>query len=246
MLNDIHTRLKASRIRAGYKSARQFAMQNKLVENTYRSHENGDRGIKQPDAERYAELLNIDLYWLITGKENPRRGTILADTLPEKDKISETPHAKHPPANPSMAESADGSYLKNKYPETHGKIPVLGYASGTAETTAINWDYDAPIGWVEAPPKLAGVLKASAVIYRGDSMYPRYLDEDVIIMNRAVMPAKGRDCVFDTKDGGTHIKTFLRADKDFYYFKQYSPEKEIKIPRREVIGIYAVTDRVYL
>jgi len=38
-------------------------------------------------------------------------------------------------------------------------------------------------------------------------MRPRYMDEDVIIINRAVPPAKGRDCVFDIRGGATHVKT---------------------------------------
>lgn len=239
MVKNIHERLKESRTNAGYRSARQFALEHGLVESTYRSHEAGERGIKQADAEKYAEILDIDLYWLLTG-ESPYKGTVLEGVKHNRPQRQ---------GNTGLSESADQSangWLGGKFPDTYGKIPVLGYASGSDERTAINWDYDAPIGWVEAPPKLAGVLKASAVIYRGESMRPRYMDEDVLIINRGLQPAKGRDCVFDTKDGGTHVKTYIGADKGFYYFRQYNPEQEIKIARSEVIGIYAVTDRVYL
>lgn len=152
MVNNIHSRLKNARLRAGYKSARQFALQNGLIENTYRSHESGERGIKQPEAEKYAALLKVDLYWLLTGRENPQ---------------SQHPVAK----NPGMEErSAEAGWPPSRHPATFRKIPVLGYAVEGNEKNTIHWDYDAPIAWVDTPPQLVGVLKASALLYMGDNM----------------------------------------------------------------------------
>jgi SOS-response transcriptional repressor LexA len=47
-------RLRAVRIAAGYRSAREAALQNGWPESTYRAHESGSRTIGLDDAERYA------------------------------------------------------------------------------------------------------------------------------------------------------------------------------------------------
>lgn len=47
-------RLKAARVAAGYRSAREAAAENGWKESSYRAHENGTRTIGQDDAERYA------------------------------------------------------------------------------------------------------------------------------------------------------------------------------------------------
>src|SRR4051812_14483428 len=49
-------RLKAARIAAGYRSAREAALENEWPESSYRAHENGTRTIGQDDAERYVRV----------------------------------------------------------------------------------------------------------------------------------------------------------------------------------------------
>jgi phage repressor protein C with HTH and peptisase S24 domain len=63
-----HDRLKRSREAAGYESAAEFARRYELGEATYRHHENGTRGFNLPTAQSYARKLNIDAYWLMTGR----------------------------------------------------------------------------------------------------------------------------------------------------------------------------------
>lgn len=62
-------RLKQARERAGFKSGADFCRAHELPESTYRSHENGTRGISLPQARLYARLLNVPLNWLLEGKE---------------------------------------------------------------------------------------------------------------------------------------------------------------------------------
>lgn len=227
-MKTMHERLAFVRKQVGFQTAKAFAEHHGLQYATYLSHESGDRGFMK-NAEKYADLLNCSLNWLITGEGSPLQ-------TPEETKKSY--------GFSDASDSDNGSRLHNKFPDTYGKIPVLGYASGSGEKAAINWDYDAPIAWVDAPPALAGVPKASALMYTGDSMYPRYRDGDIIILNRALQPKAGQDCVFDTTDGETHVKVYIRSDHEFFYFQQYNPEKEIKYSRRDIAGIYAVSSRV--
>ena|SRR6218665_370781 len=240
MTENIHTRLKQARSSAGFKSARDFALQNGLVENTYRSHENGGRGVKQHDLEKYAKLLDVEIEWLIAGKGRglSRRHTILDDAVrpnPKSHAVSE---------GYSLGDAGyDGSHFAKKSP-IWGKIAVLGYASGSGEKTAINWEHDAPVDWVDPLPGLAGVSKAAALMILGDSMEPRYRAGEIIFVNRAVPPRAGQDCVIDTKSGETHIKQFVRQDHDTVYFLQFNPQKEFSLKKAEIIGLYAVVGRL--
>lgn len=64
-------RLRQARIEAGYDSAAAFAQAHELTESSYRSHENGSRGMTRPIAERYARLLggSVTWQWLLFGDE---------------------------------------------------------------------------------------------------------------------------------------------------------------------------------
>lgn len=67
-------RLKAARAAAGYRSARDAALQNEWPESTYRAHEGGTRTIGQDDAERYAARFRFD------GVDVTARGILFGDT----------------------------------------------------------------------------------------------------------------------------------------------------------------------
>ncbi len=67
----ISERLKEAREEAGYKFAADFATKHGIHPNTYRNHENGFRGIKTPQAEKYAKLLKVSVSWLLTGENEP-------------------------------------------------------------------------------------------------------------------------------------------------------------------------------
>lgn len=64
-----HDRLRQARINAGFKSAAEFADHFDLPEGTYRSHENGVRGMTRHVIKRYADLLHVSVDWLLTGEE---------------------------------------------------------------------------------------------------------------------------------------------------------------------------------
>jgi phage repressor protein C with HTH and peptisase S24 domain len=68
MIEPPYRRLAKARQKAGYEDASAFARANKFNENTYRSHENGARGLKPQIAATYAKLLNVSAAWLLTGE----------------------------------------------------------------------------------------------------------------------------------------------------------------------------------
>ncbi|KMO10403.1 peptidase S24 [Methylobacterium platani JCM 14648] len=66
-------RLRQARLAAGYRSARDAALQNAWPESTYRAHEAGTRTIGQDDAERYAARFRRD------GVEVSAKGLLFGD-----------------------------------------------------------------------------------------------------------------------------------------------------------------------
>lgn len=64
-------RLKSARIAAGFKTAREFCLAHKIPASTYSLHENGRRLLKPAVATRYAEILGINVVWLLTGTGSP-------------------------------------------------------------------------------------------------------------------------------------------------------------------------------
>jgi phage repressor protein C with HTH and peptisase S24 domain len=89
-------RLQWARRRAGYEGATEAARAFGWNENTYRSHENGERGLKRPIAERYAKAFNVSPGWLLTGEGAVERKNIAkvmgyigagAEILPEFEQV---------------------------------------------------------------------------------------------------------------------------------------------------------------
>ncbi len=67
-LDDPHERLAWAREKAGNKDATAAARRYGWNENTYRSHENGTRGITKKAAAKYAARLRVPAEWLLFGQ----------------------------------------------------------------------------------------------------------------------------------------------------------------------------------
>lgn len=68
MEDEPHERLRSARRAAGFAEATDAAHAFGWNENTYRSHENGQRGLRRDVAERYAKRLRVSAGWLLTGE----------------------------------------------------------------------------------------------------------------------------------------------------------------------------------
>lgn len=80
MTRDCGERLRAARRAAGFKTQRSACKHFGWNENTYRSHENGPRGIGKRAAIEYARTFGVSVTWLLTGVDDPRE-------MPAKDQI---------------------------------------------------------------------------------------------------------------------------------------------------------------
>lgn len=93
MLDTPAGRLQWARRRAGYKRPADAAKAFGWNENTYKSHENGARGLRPKPAARYGRAFHVPAGWLLTGegdpgtRKSPHEGRLLDTfrTLPETE-----------------------------------------------------------------------------------------------------------------------------------------------------------------
>jgi hypothetical protein len=82
-MDEVHERLQYARSQAGFDEASEAARYYGWNENTYRSHENGQRGFRKDKADRYAKAFKVSVEWLYYGR-GPRElesASSLADKI---------------------------------------------------------------------------------------------------------------------------------------------------------------------
>lgn len=93
MMDTPGKRLQWARRKAGYARPADAAKAFGWNTNTYKSHENGMRGLRKPSADRYGRALRVSAGWLLTGEgdpktlRSPREAELLASfrSLPEAE-----------------------------------------------------------------------------------------------------------------------------------------------------------------
>ncbi|MBN8294531.1 helix-turn-helix transcriptional regulator [Rhodobacter sp. NTK016B] len=90
-------------------------------------------------------------------------------------------------------------------------VPLVGYVGAGAEVYAI--DDGGALDEIDPPPGIGP--SAVAVMVRGDSMYPRYMEGDVLIYDThtPLQAADGQECVVSLTDGRKFVK-LVRAEPD--------------------------------
>lgn len=88
-MEEPHERLQRARRDAGFDDATAAARRFHWNKNTYRSHENGERGLRPKVAAKYAAAFKVSASWLLTGEGSrqpagiPIRGHVGADGRPD-------------------------------------------------------------------------------------------------------------------------------------------------------------------
>lgn len=68
---EVGIRLKIARKTAGYRTSLDFANHMSIPKSTYSQHENGKRSLTAKQITNYAEILDIEASWLLTGLGHP-------------------------------------------------------------------------------------------------------------------------------------------------------------------------------
>jgi hypothetical protein len=104
------------------------------------------------------------------------------------------------------------------------------------------------IAWIHRDQRLQGVRDAIACYVVGESMFPAYEHGNLLLVNPAVPPNAGDDCLLiqEAADGARYalIKRLVRFNSTSWTVKQWNPDKTFSLPRRDwqrallVIGKY--------
>jgi transcriptional regulator with XRE-family HTH domain len=104
------------------------------------------------------------------------------------------------------------------------------------------------IAWIHRDQRLVGVRDAFACYVVGESMFPAYEHGNLLLVNPAVPPNAGDDCLLiqEASDGARYalIKRLVRFNSTSWTVKQWNPDKTFSLPRKDwqrallVIGKY--------
>ena len=104
------------------------------------------------------------------------------------------------------------------------------------------------IAWIHRDQRLQGVRDAFACYVVGKSMFPAYEHGNLLLVNPAVPPNAGDDCLLiqEAADGARYalIKRLVRFNSTSWTVKQWNPDKTFSLPRKDwqrallVIGKY--------
>ena len=87
-----YLRLKQSRLNAGFKTAAAASAYLGIPYGTYSGHENGSRGIRDDELQRYAKTFKVSLYWLAYGDQAMRAKIKLIGQAGTKDAMAKGRH----------------------------------------------------------------------------------------------------------------------------------------------------------
>lgn len=162
-------RLKRTREAAGFRTAGEFARAADVPEPTYRSHENGGRGLTDSYAKRYAKKLGVPWIWLRSGEGS------VPTPVPATDAA----------AIPEIDARAGAGLGGESGPLNH--TDELGYTISTDEVEAVWRLPDRYMREIRVEPARARIIEVT-----GDSMAPTLAAGDKIMVDqRQRIPSPG-------------------------------------------------------
>src|SRR6267154_127401 len=214
----IGKRIESAMIRAGKKPV-DIAKRLKITESAVSQWFAKDTGPKSVRLSELASFLGTTVDYLIT----------------EHESASLAPSSPSAGLAPPMALSA-------------GRPDLAVYASaagGPEGAWVLSGD---AIAWIHRDQRLVGVRDAFACYVVGESMFPAYEQGNLLLVNPAVPPNAGDDCLLiqEASDGSRYalIKRLVRFNSTSWTVKQWNPDKTFSLPRKEwqrallVIGKY--------
>ncbi len=157
-------------------------------------------------------------------------------TLPDSQRLPELSRLLGVSLDWLASDSPDSTLPELLTPTTMARadtIPVLGTAEGGGDG-AVEWNGEV-VDRVARPPFLSGATSAYAVFCRNDSMWPRYIEGELIYVHpgRPVTP----NCfvVVQIPDGygkpaKAWIKQFVRRTATKLVLRQFNPKREFDVP----------------
>lgn len=161
----------------------------------------------------------------------------------DADALARREVVRLPPAQEPYDRPPPNAVITGEAPKPGNKIPLYGAAvggdDGEFELNGHILDY------VFAPPSLSGIPEAYAVRVVGESMFPRYEDNDTVYVNPKRRPVRGDHVVVqiqESDDGPklAYIKRLIRWTQNELLLEQYNPPKELHFDGRSVATVHYV------
>jgi len=121
-------------------------------------------------------------------------------------------------------------------------LPIWGRGRGGPRGAHV-YDLAEPERWLDLATLYGPTCRAMQLI--GDSMYPWASSGTTIVYDLDRWPRKDQGCVIETREHGYYVKLFDRSDEEKIYARELQPEpREIEFELEDVVGVYAVLDRI--
>ncbi|MBL4790192.1 MAG: S24 family peptidase [Kordiimonadaceae bacterium] len=117
-------------------------------------------------------------------------------------------------------------------------LPIMGRAQGGEEGNLVIEDH--AIDWTFRPADLQGVHSAFAVFVTGNSMVPKFKNQDLAYIHPSQALRKNRFVLIETVKHGGFIKQFKKWDGDTLVLEQFNPAKEITFQKTEILSVMLV------
>lgn len=130
-------------------------------------------------------------------------------------------------------------------PNEWAMIPVLGTARAGSEG-AFELNEGQPIDFIRRPMSLAGVKDAYSIYINGDSMWPKFEPNQLIIVHAKRPASPGRDVVIQIRpphEGQAplaYVKRLVRRTATEVEVLQFNPEKRRVFKMADVVSIHLI------
>lgn len=208
------------------------------------------RGDTEPKSiVHLARALGVFPSWLQTGKgmkdaSHPVAAFKGPDELEEALGMSRSRTVETP--SPELSPNPPPSTRMVQVRQTEGPpdVPVWASAEGGMDG-AIILTPD-PVDYVRRSERMLTVKEPFAFVVKGGSMSPAVEDGDTVVLNPALHPRIGNDCVFiqDRGDGTflALVKRVVRVNADHWKVRQFDPARDFDLPRKKWPKVYVVDE----
>ncbi len=103
-----------------------------------------------------------------------------------------------------------------------------------------------PVDYVRRSERMLSVKNPFGFVIVGDSMSPAIERGDLVVINPALHPRPGNDCVFiqerEDKTFLAIVKRLHRITTDHWVVKQFSPAEDGKLSRKTWLKVFVVDE----
>ncbi|MGO4171592.1 XRE family transcriptional regulator [Bosea sp. TAF32] len=258
-MEEMGSRLRKARERAGFKSARSAAIRHGWTVSTYNAHENGQNDFDPEAATIYGKAFGVSPGWLLTGQgltPQPLPEITAIETFEEFEARAEammrgeTPPERPPyEPEPNAAIQPGPAFLPAKALLPHD-VPELGLTvGGRGDDDSVFELNGTTVDYHPRPPGLARRPNVFVLRVANSSMSPRFEDGDIEYIELK-NPSVGEYVVVELKPevedgaGRSYIKKLVKADGRKIVVEQFNPPGFMEFGRNEIYRLFRViTDK---